>query len=122
MLAAEQSGTFHYKGGVNSRPLSETYSEQPETPLDNYTQRLQDISISAKDSVLKTSSATTSEKATTKPASSSRPLTIDDDDLDIDLEIDENIDTTVSCLILRVLFIPLYCTFAANFMQLIVSR
>lgn len=107
MLAAEQSGAFQYKGGISS--ASDVETKLPETPLDNYTQRLQDISISAKDNALKASAATIStEKTTTKSASSSRPLTIDDDDLDIDLEIDENIDTSVSYLIPYIyFFIPL---------------
>lgn len=102
MLAAEQSGAFQYKG-VNS--ISET--EDKPTVDHAMIDRLHDLSISGmKDSIF-LSKATTSivkqevkqeepEKATTKLASSSRPLTMDDDDLDIDLEIDDNIDTTVS--------------------------
>lgn len=95
MLAAEQSGTFQYKDGTNS--ISEIQST--EATID----RLQDLSISTKDNFL--SKITTSivqsaisEKATTKPASNFRPLTLDDDYLDDDLGIDDNIDTTVSYL------------------------
>lgn len=96
MLAAEQSGAFQYKG-VNS------VSEVEEKPTETMLNRLQELSLSGiKDSIF-LSKATTStvkpevpEKAsTTKPTSSTRPLTVDDDDLDIDLEIDDNIDTTV---------------------------
>jgi len=102
MLAAEQSGAFQYKG-LNS--ISEIEEKPTETMID----RLQDLNLSIsgiKDSIF-LSKATTStvkpevpEKAsTTKPASSTRPLTVDDDDdLDIDLEIDDNIDTTVSMI------------------------
>lgn len=100
MLAAEQSGAFQYKG-LNS------ISELEEKPTETMIDRLQDLSISGiKDSIF-LSKATAStvkpevpEKAsTTKPASSTRPLTVDDDDdLDIDLEIDDNIDTTVSMI------------------------
>lgn len=94
-MAAEQSGAFEYKG-VNT-------FEPEEKPTEAVLDRLQDLSIS-KDSIF-ISKATTSavkpevpEKTTTKPASSARPLTVDDDDLDIDLEIDDNIDTTVSVI------------------------
>ncbi|XP_018344845.1 PREDICTED: coatomer subunit beta' [Trachymyrmex septentrionalis] len=94
MLAAEQSGAFQYKDSVNST------SETEEKPTEAMIDRLQDLSISTIKDIL--NKATTSivkpevpEKATTKPTSSSRPLTVDDDDdLDIDLEIDDNIDTT----------------------------
>jgi len=89
MLAAEQMGAFQYKSSVSGT------SEIEEKSIND---RLQDLSITAKDSILlsKANSAKTEvpEKATTKPASTSRPLTVDDDDLDIDLEIDDNIDTT----------------------------
>lgn len=98
MLAAEQSGAFQYKS------VSST-SEIEDKPAQAMIDRLQDLSISGiKDSVF-LGKATTStvksevpEKVTTKPASSARPLTVDDDDLDIDLEIDDNIDTTVSVI------------------------
>jgi len=97
MLVAEQSGAFQYKNGVNS--ISEIETKPVETMVD----RLQDLAISATESskTPATAPATAAksmipEKAMTKPASSTRPLTIDDDDLDIDLEIDDNIDTTVS--------------------------
>jgi len=96
ILVAEQSGAFQYKG-VNST------SEIEEKPTEAMIDRLQDLSISAiKDSIFLNEIATSimnlkvPEKITTKPTSSSRPLTVDDDDLDIDLEIDDNIDTTVS--------------------------
>jgi len=92
-LVTEQPGAFQYKGGVNST------SEIEEKPTEAMIDRLQDLSISAiKDSIFLSKAATSTmkpeipEKATTKPTSSSRPLTVDD----IDLEIDDNIDTTVS--------------------------
>lgn len=93
MLAAEQSGAFQYKGANST-------SEIEEKPTQAMIDRLQDLSV--KDSVFlgKASTSTVKpevpEKATAKLASSARPLTMDDDDLDIDLEIDDNIDTTVS--------------------------
>lgn len=101
MLAAEQSGTFQYKDGASS--ISEMQST--EATID----RLQDLSISAKDSFLSkiitsTVQSAIPEKATTKPASNFRPLTLDDDDLDDDLGIDDNIDTTVSLFILIFLY------------------
>lgn len=94
MLAAEQSGAFLYKDGASS--TFETQST--EATID----RLQDLSISAKDSFLSKTTISTvqsaiPEKTTTKP-SNFRPLTLDDDDLDDDLGIDDNIDTTVSYL------------------------
>lgn len=91
MLAAEQSGAFQYKGANST-------SEIEEKPTQAMIDRLQDLSV--KDSVFlgKASTSTVKpevpEKATAKLASSARPLTMDDDDLDIDLEIDDNIDTT----------------------------
>lgn len=88
MLAAEQSGTFQYNDGPSSAPEAEAMTD-----------RLQELSISRKDNdavpTAKLVPASASEKAT-KLASSSRPLTVDDDDLDIDLEIDDTIDTSVS--------------------------
>jgi len=98
-LVAEQSSAFQYKSGVNS------ISEIEEKPTEAMIDRLQDLSISGiKDSIFLSKAATSTvkpevpEKTTTKPTSSSRPLTVDDDDLDIDLEIDDNIDTTVSAI------------------------
>ncbi|TGZ55490.1 Uncharacterized protein DBV15_06684, partial [Temnothorax longispinosus] len=92
MLAAEQSGAFQYQG-IHS------ISELEEKPTEAMVDRLQDLSISGiKDFLSKATTSTVKpevpEKATTKLASSARPLTMDDDDLDIDLEIDDNIDTT----------------------------
>ncbi|KYM94948.1 Coatomer subunit beta' [Cyphomyrmex costatus] len=99
MLAAEQSGAFQYKDAVSST------SEIEEKPTEAMIDRLQDLSISGIKDNFSLNKATTStvkrevsEKVTTKPTSSSRPLTMDDDDLDIDLEIDDNIDTTVSMI------------------------
>lgn len=102
MLAAEQSGAFQYKSNT---------SEIETKPIETMMDRLQDLAISARESS-KTSATASSlaaksvvpEKAT-KPASSTRPLTVDDDDLDIDLEIDDNIDTTVSPLLLIAMFL-----------------
>lgn len=92
MLAAEESGAFQYNDGLSSAPEAEAMTD-----------RLQELSISKKDNdavtIAKIASAPAPEK-TTKLASSSRPLTVDDDDLDIDLEIDDTIDITVSSWIL----------------------
>lgn len=94
MIAAEQSGVFQYKDGASS--ISETQST--EATID----RLQDLSISPKDILSKMTTSTVqsviTEKATTKPTSNYRPLTLDDDELDDDLGIDDNIDTTVSII------------------------
>lgn len=96
MLAAEQSGAFQYKGVSSTSEIDEMSTK---TIID----RLYDLSMSnVKENISLSKSITSTvkqevpEKVTTKPASSSRPLTMDDDDLDIDLEIDDNIDTTVS--------------------------
>ncbi|XP_012543710.2 coatomer subunit beta' [Monomorium pharaonis] len=95
MLAAEQSGVFQYKGVSGTSEIDEIATK---AMID----RLHDLSMSNMKEDTSLSKATTStvkqevpEKAhTTKLTSSSRPLTVDDDDLDIDLEIDDNIDTT----------------------------
>ncbi|EFN76750.1 coatomer subunit beta' [Harpegnathos saltator] len=91
MLAAEQSGAFQY---------NDSSMERPNNASDGgiLTDRLQDLLISGKDNdtiatTAKLVATSVPEKAT-KLASSSRPLTVDDDDLDIDLEIDDTIDTT----------------------------
>ena len=117
MLAAEQSGAFQYKDNRNS--TSETEEKTTEAMID----RLQDLSISAiKDSLFLNKATTMKsevpEKATTKPTSSSRPLTVDDDDLDIDLEIDDNIDTTVSIayyIFVMFINIKLFYTYADTY-------
>ncbi|KAG5330168.1 COPB2 protein, partial [Acromyrmex heyeri] len=124
MLAAEQSGAFQYKDSVNS--ISETEEKSTEAMID----RLQDLSISAiKDSLFLNKASTSivkpevPEKATTKPTSSSRPLTVDDDDLDIDLEIDDNIDTTVSvAYYIFVMFIntKLFYTYAYTYKRTVI--
>ncbi|KAG5316577.1 COPB2 protein, partial [Pseudoatta argentina] len=124
MLAAEQSGAFQYKDSVNS--ISETEQKSTEAMID----RLQDLSISAiKDSLFLNKASTSivkaevPEKATTKPTSSSRPLTVDDDDLDIDLEIDDNIDTTVSvAYYIFVMFIntKLFYTYAYTYKRTVI--
>lgn len=98
MLAAEQSGAFQCNGGTSS--AAEFEAKSTEAMID----RLQDLTILMRESSSKTPAAAPAsaprsvipEKTTTKSASSTRPLTVDDEDLDIDLEIDDNIDTTVS--------------------------
>lgn len=102
MTAAEQLGFFKYSG-VSSSSEVETKSAE-EKPAEAMIDRLQELCISAKDSnlmIASTMKSTVPEKIT-KLASNSRPLTVDDDDLDIDLEIDDNIDTTVSVFILLI--------------------
>lgn len=101
MLAAEKSGAFQYSDNQTERPSN---ASETETISD----RLEELMISKTDSdtvtTAKLAATPVLEKAT-KLASSSRPLTVDDDDLDIDLEIDDNIDTTVSSAI------PLFLVF-----------
>lgn len=83
MLAAEATGKFSY----NVAP-AESETIQSNEALFN---RLQNLEIVDKTNLSK---STVSEKVI--KISSSRPLTVDDDDLDLDLELDDTIDTTVS--------------------------
>lgn len=95
MLVAEQSGAFQYKSSVTTIPDVEA------KPAEAMIDELRELSIS-RDSATSIASMGKSmiyqiiPEKSAKLASSSRPLTIDDDDLDIDLEIDDTIDTTVS--------------------------
>lgn len=93
MLVAEQSGAFQYKSSVTTIPDVEA------KPAEAMIDELRELSIS-RDSATSIASMGKSmiyqiiPEKSAKLASSSRPLTIDDDDLDIDLEIDDTIDTT----------------------------
>ena len=57
---------------------------------------VQEIQEDLKDLKLMSKKDSNEGLATTSTKSYSRPLTIEDDDIDLDLEIDENIDTSVS--------------------------
>lgn len=99
MLAAEQSGTFQYK-----REMSNVSGVEVK-PIDTMADRLHDLVISPTENdkgtipVMVPTPIVAPEKVT-KPTSSSRPLTVDEDDLDLDIEIDDSIDTTVSLIII----------------------
>lgn len=90
MLAAEQTKRFTYKAGTGST------SEPDVTSTEVLTDRLLDLDIGTSTPALSEKQPTVPEK--TRTTSSSRPLTVDEDDLDLDLEIDDSIDTTVSLL------------------------
>ncbi|XP_014607016.1 PREDICTED: coatomer subunit beta' isoform X1 [Polistes canadensis] len=86
MLAAEAAGKFSYA----ISPSTSTSTVEPETMQSQEALlRLQNLEITGKSSLSK---STVSEKVI--KTSSSRPLTVDDDDLDLDLELDDTIDTT----------------------------
>ncbi|KAL0106379.1 hypothetical protein PUN28_016243 [Cardiocondyla obscurior] len=100
MSAAEQLGTFQYTTNLNE--TFENCSEKLDEGIEESAiDRLQNLSISnLKDNLFLNKASTSStksevpEKTTTKPTSNTRPLMVDDDDIDIDLEIDDNIDTS----------------------------
>ncbi|XP_043288890.1 coatomer subunit beta' isoform X2 [Venturia canescens] len=87
MLAAEKLGSFvpteKECPGVAENPSDET--------SDLLTKRLENLGIN------QSAPPTISNPAekNTRQRSTSRPLTMDEDDLELDLELDENIDTTV---------------------------
>ncbi|XP_043491715.1 coatomer subunit beta' isoform X1 [Polistes fuscatus] len=86
MLAAEAEGKFSYA----ISPSTSTSTVEPETMQSQEALlRLQNLEITGKSSLSK---STVPEKVI--KTSSSRPLTVDDDDLDLDLELDDTIDTT----------------------------
>ncbi|XP_014607017.1 PREDICTED: coatomer subunit beta' isoform X2 [Polistes canadensis] len=88
MLAAEAAGKFSYA----ISPSTSTSTVEPETMQSQEALlRLQNLEITGKSSLSK---STVSEKVI--KTSSSRPLTVDDDDLDLDLELDDTIDTTTN--------------------------
>lgn len=93
MLAAEQANQFTYKG-----ESSKSEPEVPTASTEVVTNRLLDLYI-GKTIPPSAENPTAPEKTTKSTVSSSRPLTLDDDDLDLDLEIDDTIDTTVSLII-----------------------
>ncbi|XP_024220566.1 coatomer subunit beta' isoform X1 [Bombus impatiens] len=86
MLAAEQANRFTYKAATS------TTDEAEESTTEMIMNRLQDLDI-GKVIPSSTGKSNFPEKIT-KTTSSSRPLTMDEDDLDLDLEIDDTIDTT----------------------------
>lgn len=89
MLAAEQGNKFTYATSNGEPEIAST---------DVLTNRLQDLDISKV--IPSTTGKSSAPENAIKTTSSSRPLTIDDDDdVDLDLEIDDTIDTTVSRLI-----------------------
>ncbi|XP_043491716.1 coatomer subunit beta' isoform X2 [Polistes fuscatus] len=88
MLAAEAEGKFSYA----ISPSTSTSTVEPETMQSQEALlRLQNLEITGKSSLSK---STVPEKVI--KTSSSRPLTVDDDDLDLDLELDDTIDTTTN--------------------------
>lgn len=107
MLAAEEANQFTYKAGPTTNNEIET------APTEVLTNRLQDLDISK---VIPSSTEKTSvPEKVTKTNSNSRPLTVDEDDLDLDFEIDETLDTTVSLLfvflndLVRVSLVSSFC-------------
>lgn len=112
MLAAEQANRFTYKAATS------TTDEAEESTTDNIMNRLQDLDI-GKVIPSSTGKSNFSEK-TMKTTSSSRPLTMDEDDLDLDLEIDDTIDTTVSPLCYyQYVFLLLVFLFSCNIFYLV---
>lgn len=100
MQAAEEAGQFSYSGG--SLP-GVPDDDLPQATTDLLADRLLDLDIGKPISAAATSQLPTvpliPQKAS-KPDSTARPLTTDDDDdIDFDLELDENIDTTVSLIL-----------------------
>lgn len=90
MLAAEEANRFTYKAATS------TTDEAEESTTEFIMNRLQDLDI---DKVIPSYTGRSNfSEMITKTTSSSRPLTMDEDDLDLDLEIDDTIDTTVSPL------------------------
>ncbi|KAI4501304.1 hypothetical protein M0802_003677 [Mischocyttarus mexicanus] len=87
MLAAEAAGKFSYAISPSTSTVEPETTQSQEALLN----RLQNLEIAGKSSLSK---STVPEKVI--KTSSSRPLTVDDDDLDLDLELDDTIDTTVS--------------------------
>lgn len=109
MQAAEEAGKFFYTGEVLPGASDDS---APSAAGDLLANRLVDLDIgkptltptapqpSVNLPTAPTKPITAAEppipQKVSKPASTARPLTTDDDDLDFDIEIDENIDTTVS--------------------------
>lgn len=89
MLTAEEAGVFSFKASPEEVTSEELVTESAE----QLANRLLDLEIGQSTSSVM--SPLVPEKVT-NPASTTRPLIVDDDDLDLDLEYDENIDTTVS--------------------------
>ena len=88
MLAAEESGNF-----VPSE-LSRANNLVGETS-DVLANRLQDLEIKPTGTTTTTATSRMVTEKSGKGPSTARPLTMDEDDLEMDLELDENIDTTV---------------------------
>ena len=108
MLAAEQANRFTYK-------VTSTTDEMGESTAEILTERLQDLDI-GKIVSSSTGKSDLPEKIM-KTTSSSRPLTVDEDDLDLDLEIDDTIDTTVSPLCYyQYVFLLFVFLFSCNFL------
>lgn len=109
MLAAEQTNRFTYKVATS------TTDEMGESTTESLTERLQDLDI-GKIVSSSTGKSDLPEKIM-KTTSSSRPLTVDEDDLDLDLEIDDTIDTTVSPLCYyQYVFLLFVFLFSCNFL------
>lgn len=112
MLAAEQANQFTYK------VTTSTTDEIEESTTEILTERLQDLDIGK--IVSSSSGRSDLPEKIMKTTSSSRPLTMDEDDLDLDLEIDDTIDTTVSplCYYQYVFFLFIFL-FSCNIFYLV---
>lgn len=87
MMSSDEFNENHQR--ENSEPkLHENSSDHSDV-----TNRLINLSINKP-------TAEAIEKKPQPISSKSRPLVVDDDDLDLDLELDENIDTSVSRLLI----------------------
>jgi hypothetical protein len=80
--------------GAQSQSNESLEKPESEEDVSKVIQRLMDVNINKPS----TSEATdeTKKPVTAQTSSTSRPLTVDDDEIDLDLEIDENLDVSVS--------------------------
>ena len=100
MLASDEiRGNSHREATEPHSPVDDVTLSKSTTQANVFdqadiTKRLTNLSIN-KSRIEPTQEHSSCEK-NWKPTSSSRPLTVDEDDLDLDLELDEIIDTCVS--------------------------
>lgn len=112
MLAAKQANLFTYE------PATSTIDESEEPTTEILANRLQDLDIG--NVIPSFTGISNLPEKITKTTSSSRPLTVDEDDLDLDLEIDDTIDTTVSPLCYyQYVFLLLVFLFSCNIFYLV---
>lgn len=98
MLAAEKLGSF-VPTEKECLGVAENVAEETSDVL---TKRLENLEINQSTDPAVVSNPTENH---TRQRSTSRPLTMDEDDLELDLELDENIDTTVGFLLFLILHI-----------------